>query len=190
MEDPVKLIYKVKNNNRKNQYHIYIFLGNLVEPNIQKILKKIKDLNLFDTLITLNEKELKELESIYGELWFSHFFIHHHIDFTFDNIRKSKQKADEIINKLSKEWYDKYIKDYKISGKTSFNFASIVRRDRILKSKKNEVDERVDYRTLITQFGGNKDVTIDNDKKIKHYLGHAFKNFMKLSGLRKTAPRP
>ena len=75
MEDPVKLIYKVKNNNRKNQYHIYIFLGNLVEPNIQKILKKIKDLNLFDTLITLNEKELKELESIYGELWFSHFFL-------------------------------------------------------------------------------------------------------------------
>ena len=111
MEDPVKLIYKVKNNNRKNQYHIYIFLGNLVEPNIQKILKKIKDLNLFDTLITLNEKEFKELESLYGELWFSYFFIHHHIDFTFDNIRKSKQKADEIISKLGKEWYDKYIKD-------------------------------------------------------------------------------
>ena len=39
MEDPVKLIYKVKNNNRKNQYHIYIFLGNLVEPNIQKIME-------------------------------------------------------------------------------------------------------------------------------------------------------
>ena len=189
MEDPVKLIYKVKNNNRKNQYHIYIFLGNLVETNIQKILKKIKDLNLFDTLITLNEKEFKELESMYGELWFSYFFIHHHIDFTFDNIRKSKQKADEIISKLGKEWYDKYVKDYKISGKTAFNFASIVRRDRMLKSKKNDTDERVDYRTLTTQFGGNKDDNkddnkdgkIDNDNKMKRYLGHAFKNFMKLS---------
>ena len=42
MEDPVKIIYKVKNNNRKNQYHIYIFLGNLVDSSIQKIIKKIQ----------------------------------------------------------------------------------------------------------------------------------------------------
>ena len=80
MEDPIKIIYKVKNNNHKNQYHIYIFLGNLVDSSIQKIIKKIKDLNLFDTIINLNEKEIQELEKKYGTKWYSFFFIYHHIN--------------------------------------------------------------------------------------------------------------
>lgn len=42
MDDPIKIIYKVKNNNRKNQYHVYIFLGNLVDQTIQKLLKNLK----------------------------------------------------------------------------------------------------------------------------------------------------
>jgi hypothetical protein len=124
MEDPIKIIYKVKNNNNKNQYHIYIFLGNIVNANIQKIIKKFKDLNLFETLIELNEKEIKELENKYGIKWYSFFFIHHHIDFMFDSIRKSKQKAEEIIDKFGKDWYNLHIKDYTISGKTTFNFSS------------------------------------------------------------------
>ena len=137
MEDPIKIIYKFKNNNRKNQYHIYIFLGNLVNSSIHKILKKIKDLNLFDSLTSLNEKEIIELESIYGTKWYSYFFVHHHIDFSFDTIRKSKQKAEEIIDKLGKDWYDMHIKEYKINGKTSFNYAAVIKRDRINKFAKS-----------------------------------------------------
>jgi hypothetical protein len=184
MENPIKIIYKIKNNNRKNQYQVYIFLGSLVNSNIQKIIKKFKDLNLFDTLITLNDKEIKELESKYSSSWYNNFFIHHHIDFTFDNIRKSKQKIDEIINKLGSEWYDKHIKDYKISGKTSFNYASIVRRDRMMKYiKTGKEDDGVDYRTNNQQFGGenNKEVKIDNDSQMKKYLEKSFNNFIKLS---------
>jgi hypothetical protein len=157
MEDPIKIIYKVKNNNRKNQYHIYIFLGNLVDSTIQKILKKFKDLNLFETLTNLNEKERDELEKKYGIKWYTYFFVHHHIDFTFDTIRKSKQKAEEIIDKISREWYDFHIKDYKISGKTSFNYSSIVSRDRMNKFTKTIVDDdKFDYRTnLNKQLGGD-----------------------------------
>ena len=195
MEDPIKIIYKVKNNNRKNQYHIYIFLGNLVNSSIQKILKKIKDLNLFDSLISLNEKEIIELETIYGIKWYSYFFVHHHIDFSFDTIRKSKQKSEEIIDKLSKEWFDIHIKEYKISGKTSFNYAAIVNRDRINKFAKTITDdERLDYRTNVNQqLGGklkdsdiinsesDKNIEINNDSKMKKYLNKSFDQFLKLS---------
>lgn len=185
MEDPIKIIYKVKNNNRKNQYHIYIFLGNLVDSTIQKILKKFKDLNLFDTLISLNEKEIKELETKYGQKWYNFFFVHHHVDFTFDTIRKSKQKAEELIDKVGKEWYDLHIKDYKISGKTSFNYASLVRRDRMNKFVKSiKDDEKLDYRTNVDKMlGGGEEKTVDinSDEKMKKYLNKTYKRFLSLS---------
>ena len=185
MEDPIKIIYKVKNNNRKNQYHIYIFLGNLVNQTIQKIIKKFTDFNLFDTLTSLNDKEIKELENKYGPKWYNFFFIHHHIDFTFDNIRKSKQKIDEIIDKLGIDWYNIHIKDYKISGKTSFNYASIVKRDRINKfSKTIKEGDKLDYRTDISkQFGGTKEknINIDNELKMKKYLKKSYESFSKMS---------
>jgi hypothetical protein len=188
MEDPIKVIYKVKNNNRKNQYHVYIFLGNLVDSTIQKIVKKFKDLNLFDTLTILNEKEFIELEKKYGKYWYNFFFINSHIEFTYTNIRKTKEKSDEIIDKLGKEWYDLHVKDYKISGKTSFNYASMVKRDRMnkyLKTIKN--DETIDYRENIEQLGGGKESMsdekeINNDDKMKRYLNKSYNKFLKLSG--------
>jgi hypothetical protein len=177
MEDPIKIIYKVKNNNRKNQYHIYIFLGNLVNQTIQKIIKKFTDFNLFDTLTSLNDKEIKELENKYGPKWYNFFFIHHHIDFTFDNIRKSKQKIDEIIDKLGIDWYNIHIKDYKISGKTSFNYASIVKRDRINKfSKTIKEGDKLDYRTEISkQFGGTKEKNINGKPRVFIYAKRSLK---------------
>jgi len=189
MEDPIKIIYKVKNNNSKNQYHIYIFLGNIINSNIQKIIKKFKDLNLFETLIELNEKEIKELENKYGNKWYTFFFIHHHIEFIFDSIRKSKQKADEIIDKFGKEWYDLNIKDYKISGKATRNFASKFKLDKMNKNNKNiDNDEIVDYRTTINkQLGGverkekkSEENLINNEKEMKNYLNNVFQSFKKL----------
>ena len=194
MEDPIKIIYKVKNNNHKNQYHIYIFLGNIVSSNIQKIIKKFKDLNLFETLIELNEKEIKELENKYGEKWYSFFFIHHHIDFMFDSIRKSKQKAEEIIDKFGKDWYGIHIKDYKNSGKTTFNYSAKYKIDKINKVNKIfEYEESIDYRTQINKQlggsglemvdnaleGGSKNL-INNEKEMKNYLNNVFDSFKKL----------
>ena len=44
MEDPIKLIWKYKNINRRTQYHQYIFIGNVNTPALMKILnfKRIK----------------------------------------------------------------------------------------------------------------------------------------------------
>ena len=52
--EPIKLIYKYKNNNQKNQYLTYIYVGSLGKR-FESILKKIEKLSLYDTLITLDE---------------------------------------------------------------------------------------------------------------------------------------
>ena len=49
LSKPFKIIYRYRNNNRKFQYHYYIFLGN-VPNNIRRIVSKITDLSFFQTL--------------------------------------------------------------------------------------------------------------------------------------------
>jgi hypothetical protein len=67
MNSPIKIIYKYKNDNRKNQYQYYVFVGSLVPAPIQKVLKKMQELNFFDTLVTLSDKEIASLVNFYGE---------------------------------------------------------------------------------------------------------------------------
>ena len=55
MDQPIKVIHKYKNRNRKIQYNVLIFVGNLLSDSTNKVLKKIKDKNLYDTLTELNE---------------------------------------------------------------------------------------------------------------------------------------
>ena len=71
--NPIKIIFKYKNNNRRTQYQVYIFVGPYAEP-IAKTLNKFKDLNFFDTLIQLSMKDIKELDDMYGDKWFYKFF--------------------------------------------------------------------------------------------------------------------
>ena len=58
MNDPIKIIWKYKNDNRRTQYLVYIFIGNITKS-IKKILDKIKDLNLYDTLIQLTNTNMR-----------------------------------------------------------------------------------------------------------------------------------
>jgi hypothetical protein len=44
MKDPIKIIHKFKNHNRRIQYKVYIFVGSLVPQDIIKILDKQPDL--------------------------------------------------------------------------------------------------------------------------------------------------
>ncbi len=60
MTDPIKLIWKYKNNNRRWQYAMYIFVGDVAKP-IKKILDKIADLNFYDSLLNLTKEEYKQL---------------------------------------------------------------------------------------------------------------------------------
>ena len=100
MNSPIKIIYKYKNDNRKNQYQYYVFVGSLLPAPIQKILKKIQDLNFFDTLISLSEKEIAIIVDFYGEFWYKYFFLTEHLGFSIQSIIKSSQKRNDIIQKF------------------------------------------------------------------------------------------
>ena len=75
MNDPIKVIWKYKNNNRRVQYNMYIFIGNQT-GDIDPVLNKIEKLNLYDSLIKLNKSEHKQISEKYGERWYEKFFIH------------------------------------------------------------------------------------------------------------------
>ena len=95
MDDPIKIIYKYKNNNRRNQYNIYIFIGN-VPNNIMSILDKIQNLNFYNTLIKLSDKEINILEKQYGTHWYKKFFNTYHINHIINNIKNSSSNKHEI----------------------------------------------------------------------------------------------
>ena len=50
MDDPIKIIFKYKNNNRRIHYHMYVFIGD-IPTNISKNLKKIQDKQLYESFI-------------------------------------------------------------------------------------------------------------------------------------------
>ena len=139
MNSPIKIIYKYKNDNRKNQYQYYIFIGSLLQPNLLKVLKKIQDLNFFDTLVSLSDKEIELLINFYGEFWYKYFFITEHLLFSIGNISKSAQKRNDIIQKFSKEWYEKHIDNIKYMTRSQYNFQTIFNRDNKIKKKKNRI---------------------------------------------------
>ena len=63
MKDPIKIIHKFKNNDRRIQYNIYIFIGSLIDENIEKILNSIRKKSFYETLQYLNRKQITTLEN-------------------------------------------------------------------------------------------------------------------------------
>ena len=141
MNSPIKIIYKYKNDNRKIQYQYYIFVGSLLSPNLLKVLKKIQDSNFFDTLLNLSDREIELLVNFYGEYWYKNFFITEHLIFSINNISKSAQRRNDLIQKFSKEWYEKHINNMKYITRSQYNFQTIFKRDNNIKQKKIDLDE-------------------------------------------------
>jgi hypothetical protein len=154
MDDPVKLIWKFKNNNRRTQYNIFVFVGKLVPSNIMKILEKIKDLKLYDSLIELDKNEIKKLEKIYGDKWYLKFFNTYHVMSTIFFIKESSTKKQEIINKFGEEWYEKHISNGKMMDKKIiYSYETIVKNENIKKNQRKnrgtaiieDDDEEIDF---------------------------------------------
>lgn len=156
LNDPIKIIHRYKNKNRKNQLLVYIFVGNLLTDDILKILDKIKKLDFIDTINKLSKKDFKIMEDYYGDFWYNYFFISNHIESSINKIKTSFSLKKEIINNRSKEWYEKHI-DSEITPKKIKSFASnyqelIEYTKRIKLSTKTQ---ELDYRTYVDdQVGG------------------------------------
>lgn len=166
MNDPIKILYKFKNNNRRVQYHVYIFVGD-VNSEVKKILTKIKELNLYDTLVSLSDKEHSIMKKIYGEKWYAYFFNTYHIMLTLKNIRNIDSNKKEIQKKLGKKWFEEHVNQPEIIKKDIFySYDSVIKQEKERKmnkrdklEKENEddiVNEEIDYET-----SKNKDKAFD-----------------------------
>lgn len=171
MNDPIKVIYKVKNDNGKPQYYVYIYVGHIPE-NIMRTIEKIKNLSLYDSLISLTNSDIKELESFYGNKWYTHFFNKYHIESTFSIIKSNKHMHDDILKKMTDTWFNEHInidkKDEVIEKK--YTYGMIVKRNlvhhELRKYKQYDYvqEDFENYRTLTDkkQHGGADEEQIDD----------------------------
>ena len=171
MNDPIKVIWKYKNNNRRVQYQTYIFVGGFTKD-IDDILEKIKDLNFYNTLIKLTKDEHKRISERYGEKWFEKFFNTYHINFTLGQIRESKPMQKEIIKKLGQKWFDSNILVHISSEKKLiYNYAAKIKDEieRKMPKKKRRanagIEDVTDMNYKLTSNPNIKKLMTDQRKK-------------------------
>lgn len=154
MDDPIKILFKFKNQNRRTQYHTYIFIGELAAK-IMPILNKIKDRSFLDTLISTDIpiSDIKKLEIQYGEHWYTKLFNTYHIAHTIDIIKKNQKHAKTLQGKYGTEWFNKHIELFTIENNIYYTYDQIVSEDRERKSIKKTIrtsddEKEEDYRTV------------------------------------------
>ena len=179
MKDPIKIIHKFKNNNRRIQYKVFIFLGSSISEEILKILEIIEKKDFFNTLLILTLKNYKILEEYYGEKWFEKFFISHHLKSQIKQIETIPAKRKQIETKYGTEWFKKNINMESIK-KIKYSFATNYY-DNVLEKKKEIIQKKfnqINFKThsIFELSGGNDDeladITDDNII-IKHKRGDA-----------------
>ena len=167
MNDPIKLIYKYKNLNKRIQYQLFIFLGFNISNEIKLILEKIKNLNFYDALMELSVKEYEKLQNYYGDLWFKNFYTIENLELSINLIEKNSQKKKEIDKKFGKDWIIN-IKNKKIyDDKKMYSFQYMYKSDEKRKDRSKNLRERQqeivnNYITKKIQVGGDEDKEIEN----------------------------
>jgi len=147
MTDPIKIIHKFKNNNRRTQYKVYIFIGSLIPPDIYKLLELIKDKDFYTSLNTLSIADHNKLVNFYGEFWYEKFFMSYHIN-AQRNIINSSPKKKLIEQKYGKEWYNIHIYEPP-NKKISYSFSAAYYNYLLLRNKIKTQTRKVemDFRT-------------------------------------------
>ena len=100
MDKPFKIIFKFKNNQNVYQHFLYIFVGR-VPNNLEKTIKKFKNLNFIDTLKIITKEDYALLTKYYTEEWYKYFFISYHLDYTLKQLQEKnqhKQDKDSLKN--------------------------------------------------------------------------------------------
>lgn len=169
--NPYKVIYCVKNNNKVHQYYHYIFLGN-INNSLKSIINKFKDLSLSETIGLLTKKEIDELKDFYGDEWFKYFFNKEHIDFSFST---SNPKLMQITSKLNIELF--YKKEYKPQFTYGFNtqrglintylkknkFVMYGGNEDMEEEREEQRDEERDKNEMNVEDEKNDSMSVDND---------------------------
>src|SRR2546421_369025 len=131
MDDPIKIIHKYKNNSGRIQYHIHIFIGDIVDDTCMKVLKEIKDLDLYSSWTSLGDRDRTMLEKNYNEFWYEKFFNSYHINSTKKNVIENSVKLKELKSIYGDKWVTDHIINYKKRLQiTTFSYEYVVREER------------------------------------------------------------
>ena len=167
MDNPVKIIYKYKNNKNRIQYQLYIFIGSLIDNNVIKILTKIQKLSFYDTLIYLTSKDIELLNKYYGDKWYYKLFILNHIKTSINSINNNNQMKNTLIEKLGKEWFDNHIL-INYSNKVIYSYENLIKDiyKKKIKNKSSIINDKTilddDYK-VYKQYGGDDGEEEDDD---------------------------
>ena len=127
--EPVKVIYKYKNINRKNQYITYIFLGPQGKK-YDKILSKIEKLNIYDALLELTKEEELKLIDGFGDLWITKFYNIQHISSFVNKLEEKPGLKKKLLEKYDNMWISKFIEKFNkeiIFKKVNYSFGELVK---------------------------------------------------------------
>lgn len=165
MDDPLKIVYKYKNNNHRAQYQVYIFVGSLVS-HLTPIFTKMQNWSLYDSLIKLDSDEIKKLIKQYGDYWYEHFFNNYHIAHTKNNVNRSNSKKTELINKFGKEWFTEHVTKHELTDRRIYySYASIVKRKLEQEKKKQKKQVEDDELTNFMTDNKSKNILVSVDEK-------------------------
>ena len=173
MINPIKLIYKYKNLNRRVQYQLFIFVGFNIPENIKKILLKIKDLNFYDTLMKLDKKENDSLVKYYGQDWYKKLYTTEHLLQTSIIIEKTEKIKNDIIKVMGEKWINEFFKKEITKDKIMYNYEFFYNKEIKEKNKKlnknkvqsggNDENEPYDDEVLTDYSIIDENMTFDDD---------------------------
>ena len=162
MNEPIKVIHKYKNINRKIQYNVIIFIGNLLNENTNRVLKKIKDKNLIETLLELNDRDITIMNNEYGQYWYKYFYIDKHIRYTFNKLIIGNEiKKKEIIKKYGQEWFNLHIQTDQNIAKVAYSYQSLFKQSKETKQISQKT-KGVDKDTDLVSYKISEDTTNTN----------------------------
>lgn len=173
MKDPIKIIHKFKNNNKRIQYKVYIFIGNIIPEEIVTCIELIKNKDLFDSLMLLSNKQYNLLNEYYGDRWYEKFFISYHITSQKKIIENTPIKKKKLEQKYGKEWINIHInKDF--IHKITYSYANYYI-DNLIDKKRNKLLNKkpeINFKTYIDENNNKIEEQLGgNDDKIEEQLG-------------------
>lgn len=148
MKDPIKIIHKFKNNNRRIQYKVYVFVGPIVPNDVMKVLNSFAEKDFYTTLNTLSKSDYALIEKFYGEFWYEKFFLSHHIENQRNIINSTGTKKKSLESKYGKEWIAKHIAEPQVK-RVSYSFSSSYYNYQVMRNKIKTQTRKVemDFRT-------------------------------------------
>jgi hypothetical protein len=154
MDDPIKVIWKYKNNTGHIQYIKSIFIGNNVSKDIMKILNEIKNKSFYETINDISQSDYKKMSNVYGNKWYEKFFIVYHINYIISLLKDKKLDANVLKDKYGDEWYKEHILSRQtIQKEIIYSYEAMIKYENEHKKTTErtgvgDVDTNIDFRTI------------------------------------------